>query len=84
MMQINIMEGQIGNETTLFLTKYCHTEVCVCVCSRYILKYYHFVHILEIDWSVRRFWGKCRLTNQSCRARTAKFYDQKCSVYQTV
>lgn len=26
-MRINIMEGQISNETTLFLTKYCHTEV---------------------------------------------------------
>ena len=26
MMQINIMEGQITNKTTLFLTKYCHTE----------------------------------------------------------
>lgn len=26
MMQTNIMEGQISNETTLFLTKYCHTE----------------------------------------------------------
>jgi len=25
-MKINIMEGQISNETTLFLTKYCHTE----------------------------------------------------------
>jgi hypothetical protein len=25
-MQINIMEGQISNETTLFLTKYCHAE----------------------------------------------------------
>jgi len=26
MMQINIMEGRVGNETALFLIKYCLTE----------------------------------------------------------
>jgi len=27
MMQMNIMEGQVSNETALFFIKYCRTEV---------------------------------------------------------